>query len=96
MKHKYSWKDGVTLTYGDIRQVGYEEVLPVYFERPDGRGDFDFAEGITPACTFQRTRGFSEMELAELSSFLRDNMFLLWEDARELSRSSSQEEEARP
>lgn len=83
MKYRYGSIEGIELTYSDIKRVGFEEVLPVYFERDDGRGGFDFAEGIAPACTFQRSSGFSGQELSWLQQFLRNNLMLLWEDAKE-------------
>ena len=89
VKHFYATIGDITITYGDIVEEGPVERLPVYVERPDGDGDFDFAEGITPACTFQRTRGFSEFELQGLSSLLQRNLLLLWEDAREKAGEAS-------
>ena len=85
MKHFYATIGDVTITYGDIVADGPTERLPVYIERPASDGDFDFAEGMTPACTFHRSRGFSELELQGLSSLLQRNMLLLWDDARERS-----------
>ena len=82
VKYFYSEIDGVTLTYGDIVDDGTLETVPVYFERDDGEGDFDFAEGSLPTCYFPRSRGFSELELEELARFLKDNMVAIYDDAR--------------
>lgn len=83
MKYLYSVIDGVTLTYGRVRRKGGIDELPVYFERESQDGDFDFAEGVVPQCVFSRSRGFSELELIELSRYLQDNLLLLFEDAYE-------------
>lgn len=83
MKYLYSVVDGVTLTYGRVRCEGNIDVLPVYFEREGRDGEFDFAEGSVPQCVFRRSRGFSELELAELARYLQDNLLLLFEDAYE-------------
>lgn len=82
MKYFYSEIDGVTLTYGDVVDDGTLETVPVYFERDDGKGDFDFAEGSLPTCYFPRSRGFSELELEDLARFLKDNMVAIYDDAR--------------
>lgn len=83
MKHFYATIGDLTITYGDFARKGPIEHLPVYIERKSPDGDFDFAEGRMPACTFQRSRGFSEFELQGLTSLLQRNMLLMWEDARE-------------
>ena len=83
MKYLYSKVDGVTLTYGRIRRHGSIDEIPVYFERENQNGDFDFAEGVAPQCVFHRSRGFSELELSELSRYLQANLLLLFEDAYE-------------
>ena len=84
MKNYYSTVDGITLTYGDLRKGELTDTIPVYFEREDGRGDFDFAEGAIPVCHFSRSRGFSEWELEGLRAFLRNNMLLIFDKARGL------------
>lgn len=83
MKYLYSMIDGVTLTYGRIRRNGVLDEIPVYFEREGQDGDFDFAEGVVPQCVFHRSKGFSELELSELSRYLQANLLLLFEDAYE-------------
>ena len=83
IKYLYSKVDGVTLTYGRIRRRGGIDEIPVYFERESQNGDFDFAEGVAPQCVFHRSKGFSELELSELSRYLQANLLLLFEDAYE-------------
>jgi hypothetical protein len=84
MKHLYCTIEDKTLTYGDIRQGEFIKEIPVYFERDDKNGDFDFAEGVIPQCTFSKSRGFSELELSDMSEFLRDNERLIFEFAQGL------------
>ena len=81
MKHFYSDIDGVVLTFGDIEIADGIETLPVYFERDDGKGDFDFAEGSIPEFCFPRSRGFSEYELEQFRQFLKNNTYLLFKAA---------------
>ena len=82
MKHFYSDIDGVVLTFDNIKIVDGVETLPVYFERNDGKGDFDFAEGTIPEYYFPRSRGFSEYELEQLRQFLKNNTYLLFKSAK--------------
>ena len=63
--------------------AGGIDEIPVYFERESQNGDFDFAEGVAPQCVFHRSKGFSELELSELSRYLQANLLLLFEDAYE-------------
>lgn len=56
--------------------------MPYYVERDDGEGDFDFAEGSLPTCTPMRSRGFTESELWEIESLMRDNMPVIYDDLR--------------
>jgi hypothetical protein len=84
MKNFYCTLEDKTLTYGEIQQGEHFMEIPVYFERDDKNGDFDFAEGLIPQCTFSRSRGFSELELNDLSSFLRDNERIIFDMARGL------------
>lgn len=84
MKHYYATINNVVITYGDIRQGEFVQEIPVYFERDDGNGDFDFAEGSLPSCYFNKSRGFSELELQKLSRFLRNNMKIIFDEARGL------------
>lgn len=74
MKNYYMEIDGMSITCGDIRREGLADIVPYYVERDDGEGDFDFAEGSLPTCTPMRSRGFTESELWEIESLMRDNM----------------------
>ena len=82
MKHCYMEIDGMVITYGDIRRDGLADVVPYYVERDDGEGDFDFAEGTLPTCTPVRSKGFTESELWDIESLMRDNMPIIYDDLR--------------
>lgn len=86
MKRVFATFGDTTLLYGNVvEDENGIESIPVYFERPNAKsGDYDFAEGLVPNCTFQKSAGFSEFELSSLSRRLRDNMMLIFDDAREL------------
>lgn len=82
MKNFYMEIDGMSITCGDIRREGLADIVPYYVERDDGEGDFDFAEGSLPTCTPMRSRGFTESELWEIESLMRDNMPVIYDDLR--------------
>lgn len=82
MKNYYMEIDGMAITCGDIRREGLADIVPYYVERDDGEGDFDFAEGSLPTCTPMRSRGFTESELWEIESLMRDNMPVIHDDLR--------------
>lgn len=82
MKNYYMEIDGMAITCGDIRREGLADIVPYYVERDDGEGDFDFAEGSLPTCTPMRSRGFTESELWEIESLMRDNMPVIYDDLR--------------
>ena len=78
MKHYYSTVDEVILTFSDIHEEGISTYIRVYFERPNDTG-FDFAEGTIPACTFNKTYGFSQDELMNLTAYLKRNELVIWQ-----------------
>jgi hypothetical protein len=83
MKNYYSEIDGIILTFSDIKEKNGFEEIRVYFERANENGGFDFAEGSLPENRFYKTYGFSEDELMQMESYLRNNAFIIWEMARE-------------
>ena len=83
MRIYYSTLDGITLTFSPIHQKGLFDEIDVRFERQNGKGGFDFAEGKLPNNVFYKTYGFSEDELLDLENYLKNNAFLIWEMARE-------------
>ena len=78
MKHYYSTVHDVVLTHSDMQKSGDGRHVGVRFERANEHG-FDFAEGLLPECTFQKTSGFTEDELFELTDYLRYNAILIWD-----------------
>lgn len=82
MKNYYSTVDNIVLTFSDIEEKNGFDEITVYFERPN-ETSFDFAEGKLPNNMFYKTYGFSEDELLQLETYLRNNSFLIWEIARE-------------
>ena len=79
----YSTVDDIVLTFSKIHKNGIFDEIDFRFERPNGKGSFDFAEGKLPNNVFFKTYGFSEDELLDLEEYLRNNAFLIWEIARE-------------
>jgi hypothetical protein len=73
--------DGIVLTHSDIKDGELGRSVRFRFERPSASG-FDFAEGILPERTILKSYGFSEDELLAFDSYLRDNLFLIWEYAQ--------------
>ena len=81
MRHYYSTVDGVVLTHSDMMTDVNSRRVIVRFERASSTG-FDFAEGMLPECVFNKTYGFSEDELFDLSDYLRCNAILIWDYAQ--------------
>ena len=82
MKHFFMEIDGMTVTYGDIVGERLCDTIPYYVERDDGEGDFDFAQGSLPTCTPVKSKGFSESELWDIESLMRDNMHNIYDQIR--------------
>ena len=76
----YSTVDGITTTHSGIEEKNGLDYVTVHFERPNKSG-FDFAEATLPGFIFQKSFGFSEDELLNLTGYLKDNSALLWEFA---------------
>ena len=72
----------MTVTYGDIVEERLCDTIPYYVERDDGEGDFDFAQGSLPTCTPVKSKGFSESELWDIESLMRDNMHNIYDQIR--------------
>lgn len=82
MRRHYATIKNVVICFDDPRDVDGLEVIDVYCERDNGRGDFDFAECELPSYFFPRSSGFSEFELQELKKTLRNNERLIYNKAR--------------
>ena len=72
----------VSLTYTGIMKQGSERVVKVRFTRNNEK---DFAEGMIPGGKIEKSRGFSEKEVASLSFYLRANEKELYQKAKEIS-----------
>ncbi|GHT94073.1 hypothetical protein FACS1894141_0020 [Spirochaetia bacterium] len=81
MKNYYSTVNNIVLTHSDMMYENCNRKVTVRFERSIEKG-FDFAEGILPECMFNKTSGFSEDELFELSDYLKCNAILIWDYAQ--------------
>jgi hypothetical protein len=81
MKTWYADFGDISMFYGSRKTVGALDTLPIYIERRNESGGFDFAEGLAPQCTFQRSCGFSEEELFGLAGLVRNNLLLLFRDS---------------
>lgn len=82
VRHFFMEIDGMTVTYGDIVEEQLCDTVPYYVERDDGEGDFDFAQGSLPTCTPVKSKGFSESELWDIESLMRDNMHNIYDQIR--------------
>ena len=82
MKHFFMEIDDLIITYGDLEKGILCETVPFYVERIGKDGDFDFAQGMLPSCSPVKSKGFSEAELWDIESLLRDNMPLIYDKLR--------------
>lgn len=79
----YSTINEVVLTFSNIRlnKDGFESIV-ARFERPNDNG-FDYSEWKLPCVSNTKAFGFSEDEIMEQERYLRNNLTLIWEMARE-------------
>ncbi len=83
MKNYYSTVDNVVITFSNIEEKNGFDEITVYFERPNDKDGFDFAEGKLPNNMIYKSYGFSQEELMEIEKYIRNNAALIWEIARE-------------
>lgn len=74
--------DDVSLTYTGILKQGNAKIVKVRFAR---NGEKDFAEGMIPGGKIEKSKGFSEKELASLRFYLKANEKQLYEKAKEIT-----------
>ncbi len=74
--------DDVSLTYTGILKQGNAKIVKVRFAR---NGEKDFAEGVIPGGKIEKSKGFSEKELASLRFYLKANEKQLYEKAKEIT-----------
>ena len=82
MKNLFMEIDGMRVTYGDLKRTPLCDEVPFYVERDGADGDFDFAQGTMPTCVVKKSKGFSESELWDIESLMRDNMPLIYDQIR--------------
>ena len=87
MKNYYSTVEEIVTTFSDISIDNFSESIMVRFEKPIDTG-FAFAEYRLPSRVNIKCYGFSEDELFELEDYLICNESLIWELAREVSKSA--------
>lgn len=74
--------DDVSLTYTGILKQGDAKIVKVRFAR---NGEKDFAEGVIPGGNIEKSKGFTEKELASLRFYLKANEKQLYEKAKEIT-----------
>ena len=82
MKHFFMEIDDLTITHGDIQKTALCDSVPYRVERAGKDGGIDFAQGSLPVCTPVESKGFSESELRDVESLIRDNMLLIYDKLR--------------
>ena len=83
MKNYYSTIDKVVLTFSDVKKDsdGFE-YLETYFEKPCD-GGFHYSKWMLPDFKCTNSFGFSEDDIMNQENYLRNNLLLLWEIAKE-------------
>lgn len=83
MKNYYSTIDEVVLTFSDVQRTsdGFD-FLEAYFEKPKD-GGFLYSKWILPDFKCTNSFGFSEDEILGQEDYLRNNILLLWEMAKD-------------
>ena len=72
----------VSLTYTGITKQQDAKIVKVRFAR---NGEKDFAEGVIPGGKIEKSKGFTEKELASLRFYLQANEKQLYEKAKEIT-----------
>ena len=80
-KHFFMEIDGMFVRYGDVAQGLPRDTVPYCVVR-GGKGGFGFARGSLPTCAPVESEGFSESELRDIESFMRDNMRDIYDQLR--------------
>lgn len=74
-------QDELRMTYSGLLLKGDEKIVRVCFER----GKSDIAEGTVPRGTIEKSNGFSQEELEQLSYYLRENAHDIMKQAKEVN-----------
>lgn len=84
MKYHLMDINDMTVTFGDLHAGKLLDTVPYYVERDSGGPDLDFATGIIPFCTPQRSFGFTEAELWDIEALIHDNMGIVYDRLRKV------------
>lgn len=84
MEHELMTICGLVITYGDMREEDYADVIPYRVTREGDALGTDFVEGRLPECTPLKSRGFSEEELQDIEQIMRDNMMIVYDQTRKV------------
>ena len=62
-----SFKDGLEITYSDLKREKGKEFIVLYFEKPNKKkSGFDSAKFVYPGTSFSDVRGFTSADLEQL------------------------------
>ena len=74
--------DGMRVMHGELARTALCDEVPFRIDRDRADGGVDFAQGTMPTCVVKESEGFSESELRDLESLMRDNMPLIYDKIR--------------
>jgi hypothetical protein len=72
--------DEISMTFSGVHKHNDKNSICVRFER--GK---DYAEGYLPAGVFERSEGFTEEELSQLASYMKEREDDILKEARKLN-----------
>ncbi len=79
-----SFKDGLEITYSDLKIKNDKEYIVLYFEKPnDDSSGFDSAKFIYPGEEFSEVKGFSKADLDELMVHVKKTAPLAFKFSKE-------------
>lgn len=76
--------DTLQMTISSVMRKEKGKVVYVRFERREGE-KVHFAEGVIPDCTFEKSYGFSDEEMAQLKFYLKENVAEIFEQAQKIN-----------
>ncbi|MBR6769831.1 MAG: hypothetical protein IKM28_01055 [Lachnospiraceae bacterium] len=74
-------QDEIRMTYSGLLLKDEEKMVRICFER----GESDYAEGIVPRGTIEKSNGFSGEELEQLKVYIQDNATDIIKMAKEVN-----------
>lgn len=79
-----SFKDGLEITYSDLKTEQGRDFVVLYFERPNKKkSGFDSAKFIYPGKSFSEVHGFSGADLDDLMVHVNKTAHLAYEFSKE-------------